>query len=857
MPTSSLLSIARLFGRHGLRGVAGALFVPLPTSARQLIDRASLSFLAGWELAAPDAIAVSERDAAWHTGHVEDVFPVDASRVLVASASGGVWLASTREAFDPLPLSNGWPDVDMHCLGAGVRSPKHVYAGGAGALYETAANSLRALANFERAPGVRQIAIRHGQVVPVSVRKLMQLGADAPLFDWRRIPIVDSGGNPLALSVRKLVVVTELQPAKLVLATDQGVWWSDVPAFGQNYSFTLASGMPSRQCLAVALSSRAPGQNRFVVCSPTGVPSTPQSNGLYIGSWQGGALTMQRASHAGDIDFVQWQYAVVASSASNRAVLYAAVSASGTATLSLRAAFRKAMKKPPFSVTKLAGLVGAPLPSPLSAIIRRVIPPRAHDTIYAVLSSSDGGANWSPVGPNQRVEESIQLPRDPGQTQEGYNLSIAVSHADPNVIALGWRIGPWIGRKTPQALRWEEHGDLSDRPGFSAHIHSDSHGLHFDPHDPQARTLLVCSDGGVIYTRDLCATFVSAINRRLAVIQFQSYPANPGGFSGASGVSPHTPGLAAGALQDNGLVFTSRAGGPQRPWSRMIGGDGFVAVLLENDNLLHWSNTASPTARIARWNGAGLDAVVEVLVRNPSPTLARGQPLSSPLGEPVFRPTFKRPNTNQLMYAVAACDGAGTAGEIWGLFADANGSNAVWDFLASINPLLNGPVTAIASDDGATVLVGTASGLIFSYDSASGALNANAIDPAIAAPGGQVYQFSFLGGRVAFARFQAGLLRFDPQRNFWTAVGGNGLPTSEGSLQFMAVDAGRTPRILYTATDYAVHATWDAGGNWLPVSRGLPVRAHPATLRFLAEPDQSRHLYLFTYGRSAWRARLH
>ena len=72
----------------------------------------------------------------------------------------------------------------------------------------------------------------------------------------------------------------------------------------------------------------------------------------------------------------------------------------------------------------------------------------------------------------------------------------------------------------------------------------------------------------------------------------------------------------------------------------------------------------------------------------------------------------------------------------------------------------------------------------------------------------------------------------------------------------MAVDASRSPRILYAATDFAVHATWDAGGNWLPVSNGLPVRAHPSTLRFVAEPDQTRHLYLFTFGRSAWKARL-
>ena len=444
---------------------------------------------------------------------------------------------------------------------------------------------------------------------------------------------------------------------------------------------------------------------------------------------------MQRATHAGDVDFVQWQFATLASSASNRSILYAAVSASGTATLSLKAAFRTRDQ----DATIQADEAGGPRRRPASLSHVGHHPegesPRAFDTLYAVLSSSDGGANWAPVGPSQRVAESIQLPRDPGQTQKGYNLSIAVSHADSNTVALGWRIGPWIGRRTPQAFVWEEHGDLSSRPGFSPHIHSDSHGLHFDPHDAQGKTLLVCSDGGVIYTRDLCATFVSAINRRLAVLQFQSHPAHPGGFEGASGVSPHTPGLATGALQDNGLVYTFRAGGPQQPWRRIIGGDGFVSVFLERDQLLHWSNDTPPVARIARWNGSAPDARAPVLVRTPSPSLAVGQALSSPVGEPVLRPAFKRPNTNQPMYAVAACDAAGTSGELWALFADADGRNPVWDFLVSINPVLNGSVTAIGSEDGVSVLVGTASGTLFSYNSSSGKLSAGTNRPGCRAAG--------------------------------------------------------------------------------------------------------------------------
>jgi hypothetical protein len=311
-----------------------------------------------------------------------------------------------------------------------------------------------------------------------------------------------------------------------------------------------------------------------------------------------------------------------------------------------------------------------------------------------------------------------------------------------------------------------------------------------------------------------------------------------------------------GALQDNGVVFSSVEHGVQNPWKRIIGGDGIVSLLLENDRFLFWSNTDPPTARIAKWNGTDFDAAVTVPVRLPSSSLQAGRFLSNPLGEPVLRPGFKPAGSNKTMYAVAACDASGTLGDIWGLFADSDGGNAVWDFLTAINPAVDGPATAIASDDGRTVLIGTAKGRIFSYDSPSRAINPMTIDPAIAAPSGQVFQFSFLENGVLIARFAAALLQFEPQRNLWTSVKGNGLPSNEGSFQFMAVDPARTPRILYVGTDYAIHATWDAGANWLPVNRGLPVHCHPSTLRFVADPDGSRRLYLFTYGRSAWKATL-
>ena len=107
MPTSSLLSIARLLGLKGIRAMAAAVALPPPITARRLIDRAPSNLLAGWSLLTGQGIQIDAAANAWHAGHVEDAFPLDADRVLLASHTGGVWLAA-RDGSSVIPLSNGW-----------------------------------------------------------------------------------------------------------------------------------------------------------------------------------------------------------------------------------------------------------------------------------------------------------------------------------------------------------------------------------------------------------------------------------------------------------------------------------------------------------------------------------------------------------------------------------------------------------------------------------------------------------------------------------------------------------------------------------------------------------------------------
>src|SRR6202022_2191784 len=105
---------------------------------------------------------------------------------------------------------------------------------------------------------------------------------DAPLFDWKQIALVGSRRRPLPpVRIKQLLCVPDLHPPKLVLATDGGLFWSDIPALGRDYRFFPAVGVPpNRQYLGAALSV-----NSIVVTSPTGDPKNPESNGFYYGSW--------------------------------------------------------------------------------------------------------------------------------------------------------------------------------------------------------------------------------------------------------------------------------------------------------------------------------------------------------------------------------------------------------------------------------------------------------------------------------------------------------------------------------------------------------------------------------------------
>ena len=880
MPTSSLVSVGRLLKANSVAAMAATLGMSPPISARDVITKASFVFLPNWDLVTANAISVDPTQNVWNAGHFEDVLPLDSNRLLLAGEHSGVWIAGTDGVSAPIPLGDAWPLVDMHRLALGPKGPSHIYAGGEeSALFETTVHSLASVARLLRLTSLKTIGAKLGLQSPMKASDVIRLTqTQAPLFNWKQIQLLGRDGKPLISPgvIHQVLCVKDIEPPKLVLATHTGVLWSDIPRFGSDYRFAKALGVPEGICFAVAVASQDTGSSRHIVCSPRGDLRSPEANGVYFGTWLFGDLRMVRANHGGDIDFVRWKDAVIVSSAGNRSILYAAVSASGKGLLSLKSAcLETGIPGPPFKASDLADALGLSRPTSLDAVLRKVTEIPGPNSLYAILNSRDGGASWYPAGPNQRVKDAIAtLPRDPGTTQDGAwgggrSMSLAVSNADPDMIAFGYQIGPWIGINRASGFTWEEHGDRQNEPGrdhgYSPHIHADIHGMHFNPFDPTGKSLYMCNDGGLTFTTDLrtgslasSTPFQSYVNQRLPTLEFEQYPG--GLYSGSSGASSETSGLLAGGLQDNGVVFTSVQQGLQTPWQKLADGDGMVAIILKNDLVLFTLNDGpgggGGVAHMARWDGSRFERVEDPKVTRSSPSVPLGSTLTSPFVEPVLRPQFRDPGSQQTMIAIAAYD-PGPARSLWGLFADADGGNPGWVFLTVVGLDSGDSISAAASDDGRYVLVGSQKGRIFSYDVTTNVLAEMPVDSSIATSMGALYQFAFLAGEVRVGRCGSLVVRYAPAAKRWSAIEGNGLPSSEGSLKFMAVDTKGEPTILYLATDYGIHASWDAGANWLPVSQGLPRRSYPSTLRCVAEASGKRLLYLFTYGRSAWRAELH
>jgi hypothetical protein len=503
----------------------------------------------------------------------------------------------------------------------------------------------------------------------------------------------------------------------------------------------------------------------------------------------------------------------------------------------------------------------------------------AGDRLGSIYRSSDGGQNWTACSSvTDRPAMNVNQFGGGGAGVRGYNQAIAMGPASADTVYVGWRsevplVSVDAGRNWTVPAVYAGPGNLGTaRP----HVHWDMHALLCDPDDQTGHTVWIGSDGGVALTRDACQTFYSAVNRGLYNLQFQANP--PYVFEGACGVDYHHDGVVAGGLQDNGDVtstlFTSQTG-----WRQVVEGDGFRTVFLRTGTLLYSSNSDPSGVQRGSYKSPG-----EFSGNGTIPAKAGGTQLPNGLWD-----TASGPNTvfeivndprveadGRMTFAVGAANAA-----LFVLMGDQGGNNLVWEQLKPL-PLQTGDhVRAVASGSGAYIFVGSDQGEIFILDrdgnslKRPGLLNVdsrpddrlrasitrfliqddNPAHPVVLAAGGnRVLQYA---DGPAKPPFGGGfyVLGHGPG-----VAAGSGLPdpaTPElGLIRALDTDWLHHPKPIYLAFDQSVWVSYDDANTWQRCNIGLPKAPYVADLRFVSQSTGEHWLYVFSFARALWRAKV-
>jgi hypothetical protein len=247
------------------------------------------------------------------------------------------------------------------------------------------------------------------------------------------------------------------------------------------------------------------------------------------------------------------------------------------------------------------------------------------------------------------------------------------------------------------------------------------------------------------------------------------------------------------------------------------------------------------------WNGTGLtqpNPDTPPIDTPPNPNGLQGG-LNTPIGTARF-PQFINAS-GELMYAAAA-----RAANVYGLFARDDGSDLHWDQLGSIGTGEN--AKAVSTRDGNSIFIGTDQGNLYRFDApyTNGPTQLSINAPSVPAGGRWISAVVEIFPTVAFATLNVAgngyVLSWLGQE--WDLTGG-ALP-NDLTFQSLAVpDLGS----LYAVTTQRVYVSHDLGASWATASDGLPTMPHATDLRFATQPSGG-YLYLSTYGRSLWRAKL-
>jgi len=389
--------------------------------------------------------------------------------------------------------------------------------------------------------------------------------------------------------------------------------------------------------------------------------------------------------------------------------------------------------------------------------------------------------NWTFLAANGIQFTSDLL--DFGEQSE-YNLVIGVDPVDENRVIIG---GVRLFRSRDGGQNFHQ---------IAANVHSDWHGLAFDPQD--TRRLVAGCDGGV-FTSNNGGDSWRSLNNGIMATQF--YP--------GIAVHPTNPAVVVGGTQDNGSMMSGGA----LFWTGISFGDGGWALIdYTNPNILL---TSSQFGNLQRHD-------LNTRAFTPLPNRLNFQP-------PFITPFVIDPLIPTTIWAgTRALERSQDFGATWSVFS----------------PTLPSEVSAIAIGRGTpkTIFVGTKNGFL-----------------ALTRDGGAQWFGGTLVGRAISdvandpnepLRFAITHSGFGGFKVLLTQDGGQNFANITGNLPDLPTNAfAFTPQRsrFFLATDIGVFESTDAGGTW-GLTQGLPLI--PVT--DLVYHAASNRLIASTYGRGVW-----
>lgn len=230
---------------------------------------------------------------------------------------------------------------------------------------------------------------------------------------------------------------------------------------------------------------------------------------------------------------------------------------------------------------------------------------------YRSGDGSGSGGHWQDLSANIPNAGSRF---DHFNSQGGYDLCIAVSPSDSNVIFLGgtnvYRSDNAFRDSLYTTLIGGYHpGSTRSRWKIYEKHHPDQHSFLFIPSEPDA--LITANDGGLYKTKDAYADTVrwESLNNGYTTTQLYAVSMNQ---------EEATPSIAAG-FQDNGN-FVTRSTDPQSAWVMPLNGDGSYSYITNDEEAFYLSKQRGKVYKFqldAQGDSLGFTRIDPVGARDP------------------------------------------------------------------------------------------------------------------------------------------------------------------------------------------------------------------------------------------------